>query len=251
MTDIEEQLRQLEGQYTDSSEEVSSEGEEDFNLEDEVDLEFFSEKRENVVSEAGEEENEVIDTEELSEDQEETPRIRIIQESSKKKSKKQKKKQKKNQQAHVSVEKSSDSEVETAAPAFNIEEANFSSDEDDRKRHKKGKKKNKKNKPPNSKSDTITDTIEVPESNSKDTDKVEVPVETNELNEGKKNKKSKSKKSNLKTEDEESGSPACAQCSGTFPSKNKLFDHLKKTGHAVHLPPTAGVQESGKKKRRK
>ena len=249
MTDIEEQLRQLEGQYTDSSEEDSSQDEEDFNLEDEIDLEFFSENRENIDSEAGEEEKDVIDTEELSEDQEKTPSI--IQESSKKKSKKQKKKQKKNQQVHVSVEKSSDSEVETAAPAFSVQEANFSSDEDDRKRHKKGKKKNKKNKPPSNKSDTINDSIEVPESNSKDTDKVEVPVETNELNESKKNKKSKSKKSNLKTEDEETGSPACAQCSGTFPSKNKLFDHLKKSGHAVHLPPTAGVQESGKKKRRK
>ncbi|CAG0883256.1 unnamed protein product [Cyprideis torosa] len=30
--------------------------------------------------------------------------------------------------------------------------------------------------------------------------------------------------------------PLCAKCKAVFPTKNKLFEHLKKTGHAVPLP---------------
>ncbi|PNF22513.1 DnaJ subfamily C member 21 [Cryptotermes secundus] len=33
----------------------------------------------------------------------------------------------------------------------------------------------------------------------------------------------------------------CVTCSSEFPSKNKLFDHLKKTGHSVFIPRLAGA----------
>lgn len=34
----------------------------------------------------------------------------------------------------------------------------------------------------------------------------------------------------------------CAVCNTDFPSKNKLFEHLKKTGHSVPLPQTSSSQ---------
>lgn len=46
----------------------------------------------------------------------------------------------------------------------------------------------------------------------------------------------------------------CASCSKTFPSKNKLFSHLKSSGHSIYLPKTTEpISETvkGKKKNRK
>ena len=289
MTDIEEQLRQLEGQYTDSEEDVSEDDLEEPELDsqgEEEDIEQLiddlycvacdklfktvgakdnhetskkhRENMEKLVREMREEEAEANASEGNSEDHEETVTPEIAQQSNMKgKSKKQKKKQKKSQQAFT-VEKSSDSEAEkeTVQTAPNGFDANFSSDDDDRKRQKKGKKKNKKSKLPNTKADIVIDDNEVTESNCVDTDKVEPSVEGSEVNQVK-NKKSKSKKSNISKNvgdgEEESLSRdlTCAQCKGDFPSKNKLFDHLKKTGHAVYIPPSNGVQETNKKKKKK
>ncbi|CAH2240112.1 dnaJ homolog subfamily C member 21 [Pararge aegeria] len=39
----------------------------------------------------------------------------------------------------------------------------------------------------------------------------------------------------------------CVICQADFPSKNKLFEHLKKTGHSVPLPQTSFTQKKGKK----
>jgi len=300
MTDIEEQLKKLEGEYTDSENDDSEDDLDDIQdadldaqEEDEEDIEQLiddlycvacdklfktvgakdnhetskkhRENMERLVKEMREEEDEVRASEEKSEGSEESVTPDIVQQAKKGKSKKQKKKQKKNQQVLI-VEKSSDSETETTTADHTTApltlDANFSSDEDDRKRQKKGKKKNKKSKAPNIKTDSISDNIEVTESNcvETETDKIETQVEANEVSSNgvKKIKKSKSKKSNnLKNVDDEDDDSslrnglACAQCKGDFPSKNKLFDHLKKTGHAVYLPPSSGVQESSKKKKRK
>lgn len=38
----------------------------------------------------------------------------------------------------------------------------------------------------------------------------------------------------------------CAVCKVNFPSKNKLFDHIKEEGHAKHVPQ---VGKKGKKKK--
>ena len=206
--------------------------------------------------EEGEEEANL--SEEKSGDTDGMETIEIPQQSTKGKSKKQKKKQKKNQQV-ASLEKSSDSEAEKPVP--NSVDDNFSSDDEDRKRNKKGKKKNKKSKLPTPTEESLGDNIEVTESHSANTEKtIETPREENVvISEAKKNKKAKSKKANnLKNENDEDEDSisrndlTCAQCKGNFPSKNKLFDHLKKTGHAVYLPPANGVvQESSKKKKKK
>lgn len=42
----------------------------------------------------------------------------------------------------------------------------------------------------------------------------------------------------------------CVSCSSEFPSKNKLFEHLKKTGHSVHLPELAKSKKSQEKKKK-
>lgn len=43
----------------------------------------------------------------------------------------------------------------------------------------------------------------------------------------------------------------CAVCQTDFPSKNKLFDHLKKTGHSVPLPqPSFSQTKKGKRANR-
>ena len=46
----------------------------------------------------------------------------------------------------------------------------------------------------------------------------------------------------------------CAKCKAKFPSKNKLFDHLKSTGHAVYLgnkEPDEVVAPTSKKSKKK
>ena len=287
MTDIEDQLRQLEGQYSDSDQE-SCQGDiqdQDFESEEEEDLEQLiddlycvacdklfktagardnhetskkhRENMEKLVREMREEEGEgevnLSEDKSGDGDSEGPATLEIPQHSTKGKSKKQKKKQKKNQQV-ASIEKSSDSEAEKPVP--NSIDDNFSSDDEDRKRNKKGKKKNKKGKVTTQTEESIVHNIEVTESHTANTEKnIETPTEENVvIIEAKKSKKAKSKKAN-NDEDADSISRndlTCAQCKGSFPSKNKLFDHLKKTGHAVYLPPANGVvQESSKKKKKK
>ncbi|CAH0683232.1 unnamed protein product [Spodoptera exigua] len=56
-----------------------------------------------------------------------------------------------------------------------------------------------------------------------------------------------------KTSETEDSSTAltlrCAVCETDFPSKNKLFEHLKKTGHSVPLPQTSFTPQTKKGKR--
>jgi len=43
----------------------------------------------------------------------------------------------------------------------------------------------------------------------------------------------------------------CAQCKSTFPSKNKLYNHLKVTGHAVYLPGGKEQEPTSSKSKKK
>ncbi|KYN34647.1 DnaJ like protein subfamily C member 21 [Trachymyrmex septentrionalis] len=42
----------------------------------------------------------------------------------------------------------------------------------------------------------------------------------------------------------------CVSCSSEFPSKNKLFEHLKKTGHSVYIPELSKNKKSQEKKKK-
>ncbi|XP_049549352.1 dnaJ homolog subfamily C member 21 [Anopheles darlingi] len=72
-------------------------------------------------------------------------------------------------------------------------------------------------------------------------------------------KKANSKAKAGHSDDEEANSStdlSCVTCNVKFPSKNKLFDHLKKTGHSVYIdklkaPKTAGKAEGSAKGKRK
>jgi len=82
------------------------------------------------------------------------------------------------------------------------------------------------------------------------------PVPDEGRSKGKKNKKpSKSGKSEEVDPDLNRGDLNCAQCKSTFPSKNKLYNHLKTTGHAVYLPgggePEPSPSSKSKKKKGK
>merc|ERR1712059_237434 len=74
---------------------------------------------------------------------------------------------------------------------------------------------------------------------------------------------SKGKKSNKSTKsskherlvdaqsDLQRGDLNCAQCKTNFPSKNKLYNHLKSSGHAVYLPQVGGGGEDDTKSKKK
>jgi len=182
---------------------------------------------------------------------------------SKSKRKKEKKKRKK-KLPNLIVESDSEQSVNNEflkSPASSSDESNN--------RKKKGKGKNKKSKkdksPPVNCSKIPTDLIN--------------EVETNELNNvvnvGTENKVLEEnvldieeitiikasdektlhnyKKSNSKTNVDVGGigkgDLACAQCRKSFASKNKLFNHLKSSGHAVYLPDPE-TKPAGKSKRK-
>lgn len=70
----------------------------------------------------------------------------------------------------------------------------------------------------------------------------------------KKDKKTSNKKNTVHVEVDLSNvdtTLCCAICKNEFPSKNKLFDHLKKTGHQVYLPDSQSNNISTKSQKKK
>lgn len=70
----------------------------------------------------------------------------------------------------------------------------------------------------------------------------------------KKDKKSLHKKSVTAVEIDVSNidtSHCCAICKNEFTSKNKLFDHLKKTGHQIYLPDSQSNNTNTKSQKKK
>merc|ERR1711928_287667 len=102
---------------------------------------------------------------------------------------------------------------------------------------------------------------EVSDHEEEDSGEEELPSVKVKVGKQQKNKK-KGRKQTAGDEDEKEncddglsrGSLTCAQCNGTFPSKNKLYTHLKDTGHAVFLPKSGGNalnSNDGQKKKKK
>lgn len=333
MSEMEEQLRQLEGEYTDSesasdTNELGSDEEEEIGEElddlycvacDKVfrtvgakDNHETSRKHkdnlEKLIEEMNEEEGNVeeVDAGRICESNEESMEVNEVPSSesgeheeklvghiipspselkSKSKSKKQKKKQKKK-----SPNLLNESESECDENQF-LKAASDSSDEgNNRKRKGKGKnkKKQKKEKSPDEinndvqptdienlkfekddanyviKEDGLNISKEVEETDKKVPSDDEVTIIKASANEElnpeishKKSQKTKSKdKEDLLNSAESAarGNLTCAQCKGNFPSKNKLYNHLKSSGHAVYLPTTddkPAVSSKSKKKNKK
>jgi hypothetical protein len=68
------------------------------------------------------------------------------------------------------------------------------------------------------------------------------------------NKKDKNNSGSGETTSAKSESLSCEKCRSKFPSKNKLFTHLKNTGHAIYVDKESFVTEpklSRKEKKKK
>lgn len=69
----------------------------------------------------------------------------------------------------------------------------------------------------------------------------------------KKRSKRKEREERRKEKDsasDEDLSHRCVSCSSEFPSKNKLFEHLKKTGHSVYIPELSKCKKNPERKER-
>lgn len=133
-------------------------------------------------------------------------------------------------------------------------------DEEEKPKSKKSKKKSKKK--PNQ---TITteeneDSNPVLDKDEQNSDNETLP-QTTKMSKAKlkrAKKANKGKKDNNEVEAEGTDTmKSCAVCGSTFDSKNKLFSHLKSTGHAVYVgkdskgqPDLVQVEEKGSKKKK-
>jgi len=80
---------------------------------------------------------------------------------------------------------------------------------------------------------------------------IKASVDDNDIKESRSKKSKHKEKENI--EDPAKVDLLCAQCRATFPSKNKLFNHLKTSGHAVHIPSDSrpALTSKSKKKNKK
>jgi len=178
------------------------------------------------------------------------------------KSKKQKKKPKKAQPQVIESNSESEEEESFIANRESSDDEAFKSKKNKKKRRNVNKVSNSTVSVTNNKNSHPNPSLNA-ESVQPDTDKVDndVTVVNNGIEEEssdqpKKNKKSKQKKgSNRQDQDEEDcvgrGDLICAQCRNSYPSKNKLYDHLKTSGHAVFLPTLGSDSKQSKVKSKK
>lgn len=87
-----------------------------------------------------------------------------------------------------------------------------------------------------------------------DTEEVQPTSESIEPEEAVKKASKKSTKADKTKEADGDGSSAgelkCAVCSSVFPSKNKLFEHLKATNHAVYVGKASVTTDNDKRKKK-
>ncbi|XP_023030265.2 dnaJ homolog subfamily C member 21 [Leptinotarsa decemlineata] len=118
---------------------------------------------------------------------------------------------------------------------ISISETNNNSDEDfssSKKSRNKKKKNNAKIKEEETDecNEIVAETVENEASTSEST---LIRSSKKEKRKDKKNRKEAPSRSDLQELDTDH---SCVTCKSNFPSKNKLFDHLKKTGHGVYIP---------------
>lgn len=170
---------------------------------------------------------EKVDDEILSDDLTEDEEVEEV------KTKKSKRKSKKVMKMNFSV---SDHE-DVNSPKVNTEEVH---DEQESSENlvltKKQKRKNKKSKA------SDKNLANGSSADNKNLDKVEIDEEVVE-----KSKPIKKSKKGAKDLDDIDVAHCCVSCQANFPSKNKLFDHLKKTGHGVQLPQNLKSTKNKKK----
>jgi len=298
MSEMEEQLRQLEGEYTDT--ESDTEDLESMCTDDELGEELDNlycvacdkifrtiGAKDNHESSRKHKDNLAKLIEEMNEDAnlegaEEEPGCsenevhisdgNISDDCNEMRSTGRSKKQKKKQKKKLAAVTTKDSDSEQSAETEILKPADTISDDDGKK--KKSKVKNKKK--TRSKKSGVTASESVPENNNcctddveKGSDKIEdhqqdntdkceemisninasasdLEEETNlsNIRKGRQKNLSKNIEDSLKAEN------LCVQCKAAFTSKNKLFAHLKSSGHAVHIPTESKPTMSKKSKKK-
>ncbi|CAL1567576.1 unnamed protein product [Knipowitschia caucasica] len=104
---------------------------------------------------------------------------------------------------------------------------------------------------------TISEEPENPEENRTEPEKPQEPAPSEAKSSGKSKAKrvSKDKSKPLPSQNgdaaEREVNLRCDACSGEFPTRNKLFDHLRTSGHATALPHSAAHGSSGKNRKDK
>lgn len=310
MSGLEDQLRQLEGEYTDSEEELDDD-EEDLD-DEEPDLggleELYcvacekmcksiaakenhetsrkhKENMEKLIEEMKIEEGEIQEGEEMEEEDDDSDkdiederesiveiRCTVCDESFKTEDAKSQHESSKKHRKNLKLQDKKTSGKVEDEKVEKPDDCDKSNLVDDSKKKGKGKNRRRKDKDKDylvvpEEEDVInsdtTENIEVEKENcenilekencknSKESDSIEdIP----EYEKSAKSKKGGKTKKNLPDTDDTlaRGNLTCAQCKAEFPSKNKLYNHLKSTGHAVFLPKSgAPVLEEQKKKRGK
>ncbi|KAL6267353.1 hypothetical protein P5V15_000428 [Pogonomyrmex californicus] len=96
---------------------------------------------------------------------------------------------------------------------------------------------------------------ELTESESTATEEIEVVNERLKIDKVKKDSKKEERESKSKSKrdsiaDVEDLAHRCVSCSAEFPSKNKLFEHLKKSGHSVYIPELTKAKKNQEKKKK-
>jgi len=280
MGDVEKQLRQLEGEYTDSEEEEELEEQDE---DDEQDLggleqlycvacdklcksfaakenhETSRKHKDNLQKLIEEMQGEAEDEEEeedsnASEDDEdeksvetevEVIRCAICDETFKTEDAKSKHEASKKHRKNMKLS-------EKKGNAKGKEDAKSDGKENEKSTKKKGKEKTK-----NVEKETedeikvnVASTqkdIEDPESEKENLDNMEENSAEDELDEDPVGREKILKKSDITKENF-----SCAKCRAKFPSKTKLFNHLKTSGHAVHIPEEGAAEEiEGQKKKKR
>ncbi|KAG5679913.1 hypothetical protein PVAND_009449 [Polypedilum vanderplanki] len=163
-----------------------------------------SKQKKGIKAEANSENDIEIEANEVEPDAEEE----VAASTSKSKSKKSKKK--KGKQQTIVNSDHSENELDSTAKNEDLLKANDSEDDDDWGNSKKGKKIKSKGKPKIEKAKEVQ------------TPSIEQEVQT----------KTESQTSELESSEI---IHKCATCNQTFPSKNKLFNHLKATNHSIYL----------------
>lgn len=297
MSGLEDQLRQLEGQYTDSEEE-EEEQEDDDDDDEEQDLGGLEElycvacdkicksmaAKENhetsrkhkdnmeklieemkVEEDEDDEEEEDISEDDIEEEKESIEEIKCVvcDENFKTTDAKSKHESSKKHRKNLKLQEKKTSKVkdeETEKPD-DCDKSDLVDNCKTSKKKGKGKNRRRKDKDDsevpeeeeNINPPTPEDTDAEKENceNSKDIDDMEEDVIEQEKP-GKSKKGGKSKKIVSDPEDDlVRGNLNCAQCKAEFPSKNKLYNHLKSTGHAVFLPKVGGSTRGGSEKETK
>ncbi|CAH1988561.1 unnamed protein product [Acanthoscelides obtectus] len=158
-------------------------------------------------------------------------------------SKKQKKKKKPRNVMQVRVSESENIEGLSNDIKNETDDLDFGNTKKQKRRNRKSVKETDSKQEPKVEENRTVDCKNINDGQSCDNEKI--PATTKKSRKDKKNKKAVE----AVDPDEVDISHTCVTCKSIFLSKNKLFDHLKKTGHGVYIPPSVKSKKKNVKEK--